>query len=287
MTKRIGWVFLLNLAFAVIELVGGFWTNSVAIISDAIHDFGDALALGTAYLLEKKSQQRADAKFSYGYRRWSLLSAVVTGVILIVGTVFIWIEAIQRLASPEPVNSTGMFFLALLGIVVNGISMIRMKGGSSHNERMLTWHFIEDLAGWVIVLVASIALYFVDWPQLDSLLALMLTGWISLRVLQQLFSVGSIFLQALPAGMAIEMIEKRLCQLNDVKNIHHTHVWSLDGEEHILTTHVLLKNDVQRDVIVGLKQQIRQILNKEFSISEATIEFEYPGEDCADPIHGH
>lgn len=286
-TEKIGWAFVLNLIFALIELAGGIWTNSVAIISDAIHDFGDALALGTAYLLEKKSQQGADARFTYGYRRWSLLSAVLTGIILIAGTIFVWIEAIHRLAAPEPVNSVGMFGLAILGILVNGFSLMRFRGGKSHNERMLSWHFIEDLAGWVIVCIASIALYFFNLPQLDSVLALMLTGWISLRVIQQLVSVGSIFLQALPPGIHIAEIEKRLAKIAVVQSCHHTHLWTLDGEQHILTTHVLLKEELKQSALVNLKTEIRGILKDEYQVLEATIEFECPGEDCADPSHGH
>lgn len=285
--RRIGWAFTLNLVFAVLELAGGLWTNSVAILSDALHDFGDAIALGIALVFEKKSHQGADGRFSYGYRRWSLLSAVITGAILLIGTVFIWKESLERLAHPEAIKPEGMFAFAILGIAVNGLSLLKFRHGESANEKMLMWHFVEDLAGWLMVLVASVVLYFVDFPQIDSILALGISAWISVRVIRQMFSVGSIFLQALPPGLEINLIEKRLSGLSEVKGCHHTHLWSLDGQHHVLTTHMSLKNSKSLNQLIELKASVRNVLRQEFGIFEATIEFEDPTEDCGDPIHQH
>lgn len=283
--RRIGWAFFLNLGFAILELIGGLWTNSVAILSDALHDFGDALALGIALVLEKKSMQGADQRFTYGYRRWSLLSAVVTGAILLVGTVFIWKESIERLAAPEAVHPQGMLAFAILGIVINGASLLRFRHGKSANEKMLLWHFIEDVAGWVLVFVGSLVLMLVDFPQIDSILALLISAWIGFRVFRQVLSVGSIFLQALPPGLDISLIENRLARHERIHQCHHTHLWSLDGEQHILTTHVSLKETCTMEELVELKASVRQVLRQEFGISEVTIEFELPNEDCGDPVH--
>lgn len=280
-----GWALVLNLIFALIELVGAFWTNSVAILSDALHDFGDAFALFLALILERKSLQKADAQFSYGYRRWSLLSALLTGLILLAGTVVIWKEALSRIQEPQEVNALGMMALAVLGILINGASFLRLRKGKSHSERMLILHFIEDLAGWCVTLVAALVMQFVDWPQIDSLIALAISGWIGFRVIRQMIPIATIFLQALPAGLNLQDIETRIRGLPEVEDCHHTHLWTLDGEHHVLTTHICLKESLPMEDLIGIKARLRSLLREEFEIVEVTIEFELPGENCADPVH--
>lgn len=282
---RIRFAFFLNFFFACFELVGGYWINSVAIMSDALHDFGDALALGSAYWLERKSMKKPDARFSYGYRRLSLLAATITGFILLAGSAFICFEAWKRLLNPEPVHALGMMAFAFVGLLVNGVSLLKLKGGSSQNEKMLAWHFIEDIAGWLAVLAGSVVLHFVDWPQIDSILAIGIALWISFNVFRQIFAIGSIFLQALPAGVELTDISQALAEIAGIKNSHHTHLWSLDGSEHVLTTHVCLTSASTPLELVQLKKKIRETMHSRFGIHEVTIEFEFPDETCADPEH--
>lgn len=276
--------FGLNLTFAFIELGGGIWANSVAVISDAIHDFGDALALAMALVLERLSTRAADQNYSYGYRRWSLVSALWTGGILIAGTVWIWIECISRLRNPEPVNHQIMLGLAFFGILVNGFSWYKMSRGSSVNEEMLSWHFIEDLMGWVAVLVVATALFFVDWPWLDSVLAMAISLWISYNVGRRFLKVGSLFLQKTPEGLQIGVLETWIKSVAGVSDIHHTHVWSVDGQDHILTSHIIL-NSAGWEKMTQVKSQIKVGLKEKFNIIEATLEFESLNESCENPKH--
>jgi cobalt-zinc-cadmium efflux system protein len=282
---RVGVAFALNLAFALIELVGGVLTNSMAVMSDALHDFGDALALGMGWWLEKKSHQQSDPSYTYGYRRLSVASAFVTGVILVSGSLWIISNAVPRILHPEPVKTQGMLALAILGIVVNGVAFWRLSHGHSLNEKMMSWHFIEDLFGWVIVLIGSVVMLLVDWPWLDPLLAVLLSGWVLKNVVGHLWKTMSVFLQASPEHLREGQAESWIRGLPGVSDVHHMHIWSLDGVSHILTAHVVVPMDFSLAQMETLKVEIKRGLREQFHVQEATIEFESSAEACLDPKH--
>jgi cobalt-zinc-cadmium efflux system protein len=271
--------FFLNLAFTVIEIVGGFLTNSLAILSDAMHDLGDAVSLGLGWYLEHFSQKESDRRYTYGYRRFSLLGALINTIILIVGALYISLEAIPRLFAPERPNAQGMAILAVGGILVNGIAAFRLRRDGSFNARTIGWHFIEDVLGWIAVLVVSIILLFADLYFLDPLLSILISIYVLYNVIKNLRQTLSLFLQAVPARYQIENIEKRLLQIENVESIHHTHIWSLDGVNHVLTTHVVVSKDTPKESVICVKQKIRDLV-KELDISHITIDIEYGETDC-------
>lgn len=281
---RMKMAFILNLAFACIELVGGLWTNSVAILSDALHDFGDALAVALAIFLEKFSHKQSDGKFSYGYRRFSTLGALITGIILIVGSIFILIEAVPRLLNPEQPNAEGMILLALLGVAVNGFAAYRVSQGNSLNEKMLMWHMLEDVVGWAMVLVGAIVMKFYDFPQLDAGMAIVLALWILYNVFKNVQEALKVFLMAAPTGIAISEVEEAVRKISLVADVHHAHLWSLDGENHIFTAHIVLQAGATLPDMEAVKGQVKKRV-KDFGIVEATIEVELSGEACFDPQH--
>ncbi|MCK5330301.1 MAG: cation transporter [Candidatus Marinimicrobia bacterium] len=278
-SQNIRIAFFLNLSFTIVEIIGGFFTNSIAILSDALHDLGDSLSLGLAWYLEKLSLKKPDRRFSFGYRRLSLLSALINGIILIAGSVFILSEAIPRLLVPEPVNVVGMFYLSILGMVVNGVSVLRLRGGTTLNERVVTWHLIEDVLGWAAIFVISIVMYF--WPVtiLDTILSLLITLFVLWNVLKRLKETIVIFLQAVPPGIDIDRLEADLVQLEAVSSVHHTHIWSLDGEKHIASIHIVVNNNWDYSKAVSFKQTVRNIFSK-FKIEHVTIELENKSEVC-------
>lgn len=281
---RMKWALVLNLCFAIIELVGGILTNSVAILSDALHDFGDAIAMLTAILLEKFSHKQSDNQFSYGYRRFSTLGAVITGFILIVGSVIIVIEAVPRLITPQQPHADGMIWLALLGVAVNGYAAYRVSKGGSLNERMLMWHMIEDVLGWVLVLAGAITMKFFDIPQLDAGLAIVLALWILFNVFRNLQDAFKVFLMATPSATSVTEVEDEIKSLPEVEEVHHAHLWSLDGENHIFTAHVVLQATLTSMEVQAIKEKIKK-LTREYGIVEATIETELAGMTCVDPVH--
>ncbi len=282
--QRLKLAFALNLIFAIIELVGGILTNSLAITSDALHDFGDAVALGLALYFEKLSHQKSDQKYTYGYRRLSSMSAVLTGLILIFGSIWIIKESINRWSEVQEPHSLGMMGLAILGVLVNGYAALKVSKGHSHNEKMIQWHLIEDVLGWIVVLIGAIAIQIFDWPQLDGILAIMLSSWVIYNVFKNLKHSLSVFLQAIPSGINIDTIRASILKMEGVKDVHHMHVWTLDGEKHILTTHVQVNPILSTASADELKKKIKTYL-LEHKIDEATIELEWSADNCIDPHH--
>lgn len=279
-----GFALFLNLGFAIIELIGGYLFNSVAILSDALHDFGDSLALLIALVLEKISHKKSDSKYSYGYRRFSVLGALVTGAILITGSLLILAKAIPRLFSEEVPNTNGMLAMAVLGVAVNGYAAWKVSKGTSLNEKMLMWHMVEDLMGWVFVLIGAVIMKFFGFPQIDALLAIGISVWILFNVIKNTREVLKVFLMASPAPGLIDTISGEILKVSGVVSAHHMHLWSLDGEMHIFTGHVVID-----DVSIGDKaDQIRKEIKAEllkYDIVEATIELETIETVCDDPDH--
>lgn len=282
-SERLGLAFGLNLTFALIELVGGYFTNSVAVMSDALHDFGDATAIGLAFFMEKKSRQKSDRDFSYGYRRYSTASALITGLVLVAGSVVILIEALPRLWDPQVSEANGMIGLAILGLAVNGFAAWRVSRGVSVNERMIMLHLLEDVLGWAIVLVGAIAIKVFGWLWIDPLLACGLAGWMLWNVSKNLRVVLRVLLQAVPTDLELPAIEEKIKTVAGVTGVHHVHLWSLDGEQHIFTGHVVVDEMSLKDAD-RIKADVKAMLLKH-GISEATLELECVGSGCADPEH--
>ena len=280
-SERIGWAFFLNLCFTVIEFIGGVLTNSTAILADAVHDLGDSISIGMAWLLDKFSRKDATNTFTYGYRRLSLVGAFINAVILTAGSIWILFEAIPRLWNPVMPMAEGMALLAVFGVIVNGYAAFKLSKGQSLNERVLNWHLLEDVLGWVAVLIVSIVLMFVDWPILDPLLSIGFTLFILVNVLRHLGSTIKLFVQASPDPELYRQIRDQLVSLDLVSDAHHLHFWSLDGERHVLTAHIVVARELNSEERADLKERISVEL-ADFELAHTTIELEYPDEACRD-----
>ncbi|WP_373089637.1 cation diffusion facilitator family transporter [Zhongshania sp.] len=286
-SERIGCAFALNFGFTIIEFIGGYLTNSTAIMADAVHDLGDSLAIGSAWVLNKISGKEASHHYSYGYRRFSLLGALINGVVLVLGAMWILSEAVPRLAHPEMPNATGMLGLAILGVAVNGYAAYKLSKGKTLNERMLNWHLLEDVLGWVAILVLSLVLMVVELPILDPLLSIGFTLFILFNVVKTLIETLRLFLQATPDRELRSQIQDELLAIDYVSDIHHLHLWSLDGEHHVLTAHLILNQHYAQPELVSLKADIATAMAK-YDLSHTTIELEFPDEYCRDtPQHSH
>lgn len=280
-SERIGVVFFLNFFFTIIEFIGGYLTNSTAIMADAVHDLGDTLSIGLAWVLNKLSKKNANDSYTYGYHRFSLLGALINGAVLIAGSAWVLTEAIPKLFEPEMPHAQGMFWLAILGVTVNGYAAWKISHGKTMNERILNWHLLEDVLGWVSVLIVSILLLFFDWPILDPLLSIVFTLFILMNVLRNTRSTIKLFLQSSPDEKMLEDIRSRLNAIEHVSAIHYLHLWSLDGERNVLTAHLEIDQMISADEQKQIKQQISERL-ADFSLAHTTIEFELPEEVCRD-----
>ena len=271
--------FFLNLGFTILEIIGGIWVNSVAILSDALHDLGDSFSLGLSWYLSKKSEKAADNKYTFGYRRFSLLGALINSLVLIGGSIYIIIEAIGRILEPEHSDAFGMILFAIVGVAVNGYAAWKVSKGKTLNERVVSWHLMEDVLGWVAILIVSIILLFKDIHYLDPALSLLITLYILWNVIKRLRETLHLFLQGVPDEINLEQLERRLLAVKHVKSLHHTHIWSLEGEHHVFTTHACLKDITTFGQVIATKSSIKSIL-KTYPFSHYTIETELDQESC-------
>lgn len=278
-SSAIRFAFFLNLGFSLVEVVGGVYTNSLAILSDALHDIGDSLSIGFSWIMESRAHRPRQGQYSYGYRRLSLLAALVNAIVLMIGSIFILSQAIPRLFNPQHSNAQGMLILAIAGIIVNGVAVLRVRTGSTINLQMIAWHLLEDVLGWVAVLIVSISLMFTDIHILDPLLSILITCYVLYNVIRNLRRTAAIFLQAAPADINVHTLEHSLEQIPNVLSIHHTHAWSLDGEHHVLTTHLVIPATATKEDVIQVKRDVLTIMEN-IDLEHTTIEVEYEDEEC-------
>lgn len=237
--------FFLNLAFTIIEIFGGIYTNSVAIMSDAIHDLGDSISLGLAWYFQNLSKKGHDENYSYGYKRFSLLGAIINSLILFGGSIIIIREAIPRILNPQVADAEGMIYFALLGIAVNGAAAYKLMKGETMNERVVYLHLLEDVLGWVAVMIGAIIMYFYDLPIIDPILSIGIAGYILFNVVKNIKKSMSILLQGVPEDVKVPEIEKFLNNHELIKGYHDLHIWSMDGSYNILTIHIELNENIE------------------------------------------
>ncbi len=271
--ERVRLAAFFNAAFTIIEIIGGFWTNSLAILSDALHDFGDSTALIISWIFERGAKRTPNAKFTFGYQRLSLFSALFSASVLIGGSIVIIIQAIPRLFSPEPVNAFGMLGIALIGITFNAVGFLLLKKGESLNEKVLSWHLLEDVLGWIVILVGGVVIYFWNFYLVDPLMTVALTVFILYNVAKNLREAINILLQGVPKHINLEIVKQDIAAIKGVLGIHDIHIWSLEGETDVFTAHIVLDDEALTKQPEQTKQKIKEALNTHH-IEHSTIELE-------------
>ncbi len=279
-SSNIKLAFFLNLGFTIVEIIGGLMINSIAVLSDAVHDLGDSLSLGLAWFLGVYAEKEGNQNYTYGYRRYSLLAALINTVVLIVGSLIILYNAIPRLIEPQETSPVGMIGFAIFGIIVNGIAVLKTKDGKSLNEKVVSWHLLEDVLGWIAVLIAGIIMFFYDLPILDPILSIAITIYILYNVITYFKTTILLFLQAVPEDIDVNQVIDSFLKIDGVVSSHHTHIWSLDSEHHVLSTHLVVDKNQTIDQVVAIKQQARQAIEP-FNIEHITIEIDFREEDCS------
>ena len=270
--KRVQIAALLNVGFTILEIVGGFWTNSLAILSDALHDFGDSVALLASWLFERGARKSPDTSRTFGYQRLSLFSALFSGMVLIGGSIVIISQAIPRVLNPENVNSTGMVGIALIGILFNGLGFFQLKKGESLNEKVLSLHLLEDVLGWVVILIGGILIHFWEIYLLDPIMTLGLTVFILYNVSKNLREAVNILLQGVPRHININEVKGDLLAIDGVTGVHDMHIWSLEGETDILTAHIVVDEE-RLKTPDQTRKAVKEVFRKHH-IEHSTIELE-------------
>ena len=267
-SKNMTIAFLLNFSFAIIEFIFGLLFHSSAVLADAIHDTGDALAIGLSTLFEKISTRKEDRNYTLGYKRYSLLGALLTSVILLVGSTLVIVENVPKLLAPEKVNYDGMLVLGIAAIVINTAASRVVSHGHSHNESILSLHFLEDILGWLAVIGVSIILRFTDWYFLDPLLSLIIAGLILSKALPKFWENIQIFLDHVPSDVDLSQLYQEIAVLENVRAITQLNVWTTDGLEKYAMLHICLENP---NLLAETQAVLRQKLLA-YGIAKVTIQ---------------
>jgi cobalt-zinc-cadmium efflux system protein len=275
--ERVRFAALVNFAFTLVEIIGGFWTNSLAIFSDSLHDFGDSIALLVSWLFERGAKKAPDARYTFGYQRLSLFSALFSAAVLVGGSIIIIFEAIPRFFNPEAVNAVGMVGFAVIGIAFNGVGFFLLKKGESLNEKVLSWHLLEDVLGWIGILVGGVVIYFWKFYLIDPIITVALTAFILYNVAKNLREAISILLQGVPKHINLEAVKQDIKAIKGVLEMHDIHVWSLEGETDIFSAHVVVDDETLEKRPQQTKQTIKDTLKKHH-IEHSTIELEGKGQ---------
>lgn len=277
--KNISTAFFLNLFFVFIEIAGGIITNSFAIISDAIHDLGDCGAIGLAFFFEKFSQKKLDKKYTYGYKRYSLLSAIITSLILVIGSVAIIFGSIQRFKNPEEIKSLPMLIIAVFGVLINGIAAFKTSHGSGANEKAINLHMLEDVFGWIAVLIGSIFIHLFQWYFIDTLLSIVISAFLLFHSAKNILYTVSILLEKTPYDFNFEDYEAEISKLPGVENVHHIHVWSLDDETILATIHITLSKDFFPEKYSEVQKSVIEA-SKKLGINHITLQIDIENSCC-------
>lgn len=271
--------FFINLLFTIIEIVGGILTNSVAIMSDAVHDLGDSISLFFSLIMERVSKKEGNKNLTFGYKRYSLLGAIFSAVVLIFGSTFVLYNAIIRIFTVEEVHAEGMLYMAIAGILFNGLAVFRLKKDKSINSRVVFLHLLEDVLGWIAILVISIIMIFIDLPILDPILSIVTSVFVLSRIVPTFIKIGRIFMQYRPDDIEVEAIKNLSMKIKGVIELHDIHLWSLDGINHVVSLHAVINKNVEITEYTKIKEKLKRSI-KEMGIGHITVEIEDSSENC-------
>lgn len=269
--------FILNLLFSVFEFIGGLFTGSFAIISDSLHDLGDAAGIGISFIFEKKSHQKPDDTYTYGYARYSVIGGILMTVILLLGSVAIIYNAVLKIMNPSAIDYNGMIILAIVGTLLNLTAAVITHKGESLNQKAVNLHMLEDVLGWIIVLIGAVVMRLTGITVIDPILSIAVALFVFINAVKTFAEAISLLLEKTPKGLSTNEIKNHLCKIDGICDIHHIHLWSLDGITNYATMHIV--TDTEPHII---KELVREEL-KHHNINHTTIEIESSAEECQEP----
>ena len=272
--KKILIAFILNLSFSIFEFFGGIFIGSVAIISDAFHDIGDAMSIGISYVLERKSKKQPDEKYTYGYARYSVMGGFITTLILLIGSVLMIYNAINRIIFPTEINYNGMIVFAVIGVCVNFCAAFFTREGNSLNQKAVNLHMLEDVLGWIVVLVGAIIMHFTNFAIIDPIMSIGVSLFIFVNAIRNIKEVVDLFLEKTPHNITITEVKEHIKNIDGVLDVHHIHLWSIDGRNIFATMHIVTDKESYE-----IKDKVRKEL-REHGVGHITIEIETNGEYC-------
>ena len=277
-TRNMLIAFLLNLGFSVFEFFGGIISGSFAIMSDALHDLGDAFSIGISLIFERKSKKAPDETYTYGYGNFSLIGALFTTLILLFGSVIIIINAASKIINPAEIEYGKMIIFAVIGVLVNTVAAFVTRGRDSANQRAVNLHMLEDVLGWICVLMGAVIMHFTDFYILDPIMSIAVSTFIIFHSMSNLKEIFSVFLGKVPEETDISEIKEHLMLIEGICDVHHIHILK-HGSGNILATMHIVTDENSSEI----KAKVREELI-EHGISHVTLEIEGTNENCNNKI---
>ena len=271
---------VLNMAITIAQVIGGLIAGSMALITDAIHNFSDVLSLIISYTAARISGRKHTLRQTYGYKRAGIFAAFInTATLLVIGGVLIW-EAVTRLIDPQPIDGGIVIYLAGLGILLNGLSvlLIRTDAAKSMNMRSAYLHMFMDMMTSVAVLLGGLAIKYLGWNRVDGVLTILISIYLIYSSWGLFYESVRIFMQFTPSGIDIEEIAAKITAIEGVKNLHHVHVWQLDDQELMMEGHIDLDHDFTISQFEKILEKVEVILES-YSIHHFNIQPELERED--------
>ena len=286
--KSLWWTILLNLSITLAEGIGGLISGSMALLSDATHNFSDVLSLIISYVANRLTRRKATTAQTYGFKRSEILAAFINATTLIVLAIFILVEGIQRFFTPEPINAQWVIWLAVGSIVVNGLSVlfIRKDAEKNINIRSSMLHLFSDLMTSVAVLLGGLAMKYFQWYGVDALFSILIALYLLYSSLGILKSSLKIIMQFTPENIDVDKMVNTISKISGIKNIHHIHLWQIDEHELMLEAHVDMEKNVTISEFEKVLAQIKQVVGR-YNIHHVNIQPEYSVSDNKQMIHNH
>lgn len=281
-TKNLRISVVLNLAIAVAEVVGGLLANSLSLLSDALHNLGDGLALLFAYIANRVSKKDATNKKTFGYKRIEILSAFINSMVLIAISVYLFVEAIERFFNPAVIDSTVMLVVATIGLAANVISVLILHKDSAHNLNIKAayLHLIGDTLSSVVVIIGGVLIYFYDLYWIDPAVTILIGIYILKEAIAIVKETLDILMQGTPEGIDLRDVKAEVERLPGINNIHHVHTWALNENQFHFEAHVDLEKDMAVSESTEMQKEIEELLYDKFDFAHVTLQFEY--DNCAE-----
>lgn len=273
---------VLNMAFVIIEVITGIWQGSMALLSDAGHNLADVGALALSLFAFKMVSKKSTEKYTYGYRKTSILVSLLNAVILLISIGIIVFEAIQRLLQPQPVQGLTISIVAAIGIAINFISARLFFTTKDHdiNIKAAYLHLLSDAVISLGIVVAGIAIYYSNWYWLDPAISIVIALVILVSTWQLLRDSLRLSMDGVPPNIGLADVRKAGMKIDGIKDIHHIHIWAMSTTENALTAHIILSPQINYEREQKIKEELKHLLDHE-NIHHVTLETERENEPCA------
>lgn len=277
--RKLLWVTLLNFSITIVQIIGGVLSNSLSLISDAIHNLGDSSAIFIAFLAGKHAEKQPDERKTFGYKRIEILAALFNAVVLIAICIYLVFEAYQRFMTPEPIKGKVMLIVAIFGLLANLISAVVLHKDKSHNlnVRAAYLHLLGDTLSSVAVIAGGIAIWIWELYWLDPFITVLVGIYIIRHTWSIVRQTVNILMQATPDGIDVNTVKRRVEELPEVENMHHLHIWRMDDDHVHLEAHVNIRTDCVLSAVQPVRKRIERMLFESFGINHVTLQIEYKG----------